>query len=204
MLSPYSYTNVVSHNLRKNILHKLFALSIDIPVTKQQLAEALGLKYEKVNYQLNEHLREFWKVKHREKVRGTYREYIGPEISNTIYLNIDLNKTLYVIDPLANLIGKLKDIGTRCDRCSMKIRGKCLNELEDNKCLPISKKERVRREKALEANNRKRPFTPIDYMIVCTLANSLDSEPCMIKFTSCGCPFIEKLREETVALQRTN
>lgn len=204
ILSPKAYMKVISHDLRKEILHKLHILTLDLPISKKQIADAMGIHYEVVNYQLNEHLKDFWVVKHREKIRGTYKEYIAPEMPNTVYLNMGSEKTLYIIDPLANLIGRIKDVGTRCDQCSTDVRNRCLNEIQNQKCFLAGKRELVKREKVLEDNDRRRPFTPVDYMLVCTVAKSLDKETCIVQLNQCACPFIEKLRSEILALQKSN
>lgn len=198
LLTPQSYMKIISHDLRKDILHKLHVLTIDQPTTKHQLANSLGINYEKVNYQLNEHLEEFWEVKDREKIRGTYREYIAPEIPNAIYINIGTEGTIFTIDPLANLFGRIAKVGTRCEQCSKEQRERCLAELQTQKCFQTNGGEKTKWEKVLESNAREKPFTPVDLMLTCSVAKILEREPCMIQLTRCGCPFLKKLRREQI------
>ncbi len=196
ILSPEAYMKVRGHKLRKSILHNLYLKAIDGPITKFELSEVVGIKYEAMNYQLNEHLSEYWDVAMREKTRGAFKEFISPTSFNTIYLNIGPQSVLYVVDPLANKIGTLADVGTRCDECSPKQQKNCSDELVGQDCLKISNKELKKREAVLAANNRKEPFTPVDYLLVHVVANSLERGECTVKFTSCQCRFIDTIKSK--------
>jgi hypothetical protein len=196
ILDPKNYMKVITHKNRQDILHKFHVLTIDEPITKYQLSEALDISYDKVHYQLNEHLNDFWEVKNTVKIRGAYQEYIAPKVTNTIYLNIGPENILYIIDPLAKLFGRLKDVGTRCDKCSPKTRSICIQDLETQAYLQIDPEERAKREQVLENNGRNQPFTPVDYMIVGTVAQSFEQEQITAQIKTSGCPFIEKIRLE--------
>ncbi len=79
----------------------------------RRLAQRLGLDYDPVNYQLNRHLKEFWVVTTRKKMRGAYLEYIAPRYPNTIFINPGTGGVLLIIDPMASLFGPLSGTGSR-------------------------------------------------------------------------------------------
>lgn len=187
IINPQSLMAVISHPLRKRVLNGLFKMALEKPITKKELAASLGIQYEKVNYQLNEHLSEFWRVVKKQKVRGAYREYIAPKNEHAVYVNLGSRKTLFVIDPFANLIGKLSDVGTRCDRCTPNYRKWCLEEISKQSCCRRGKSDLSKWDMLLRDNGRKPPFTPIDYLLVCTLATILDREECPLELGSCKC-----------------
>lgn len=191
VMSPQGYMKAISHPLRKKILTVLFSLSAKGPMTKQQLAKALGTTYQQVHYQLNNHLREFWKVLRAEKVRGTYLEFITPAQPSAIFVTIGPAGDMFIIDPLAGVFGRLSEAGTRCDRCrsTPDQRKKCLEAALRQDCFRYGKGEMGRLEKVLERNSRKAPYTPVDYMLVCTVEKSMEGGNCQLQLGSCGCPF---------------
>jgi hypothetical protein len=194
MINPDSYLKVISHDLRKKILNKLFILTLNEPITKRKLAEAVNIEYESLCYQLNEHLRDFWEVQRTEKIRGAHLEFIAPKYPNTIYLNVGSGGIIYIIDPLANLMGKISQIGTRCDKCSKQQKEKCIESLKKQKCLKLSKSDLEARERVLENNNRSRPFTPAENLIVYTATRALESDGCQFHMEYCdNCQFMNKL-----------
>jgi len=69
-IDPETYTSIVNHDLRKRILTKLYRSTRTSPISKQELADSLGIDYHQLVYQLNHHLRDFWTVKEEQKVRG--------------------------------------------------------------------------------------------------------------------------------------
>lgn len=195
-INPQVYLKVINHDLRKRILHKFFALTINGSISKKQLADALGIGYHKLLYQLNEHLRDFWEVKYEKKIRGAHEEFIAPPHTNLIYVNIGTDAMIHVLDPLANLFGTLRKVGTRCDQCSELQIGRCLADLRRQGCYPIDEEEGVKQRKVLKANYRSDPLTPVDFILVCTALKTLERETCVVKPTDGKCPFIEKVRKE--------
>jgi hypothetical protein len=187
VIDPQSFMKVISHPLRKKLLNRLYERASDIPITKEQLAKSAGVSYEQAIYQLNAHLREFWKVKRREKVRGTYREFIQPKDEHALYVNLGAGRTIFVIDPYSNLIGKLKDVGTRCDGCAPSFVKQCQAELMTQDCFGVGRNEQNKLEQLLETNGRKRPFTPIDYLLACTAAKGIEKEQCSLELGQCKC-----------------
>jgi hypothetical protein len=189
LIDPQTYMKVVAHQLRRKLLSQLARDSASGPVTKKQMAEAVGVDYETVNYQLNRHLSEFWTVKERRKVRGAYQEYIMPEPPNAIYVNLGSQGAVYIIDPLAGIFGKLGDVGTRCDRCSRSVpeRKRCLDGAMAQDCFAIGDDERSRLEAFLERNGRRRPFTPVDHMLFCAVVKGMERSQCVLVMGECGC-----------------
>jgi hypothetical protein len=187
VIDPQPFMKVISHPLRKALLNRLYILASDNPITKEQLAKSAGVSYEKANYQLNAHLREFWKVVRREKVRGAYREYIAPKDEHAVYVNLGAGRTIYVIDPYSNAIGKLKDVGTRCDSCSAAYRKTCQEQMFRKGCLRGKRNDVAKWDGLLEDNGRRQPFTPIDYLLACTIATGFEGERCALELSQCGC-----------------
>lgn len=196
MLSPEAYIKVKGHDLRKKILHTLYVRAIDGPLTKQDLADEFDLKYEAMNYQLNEHLSEFWMVKDREKIRGTYKEYLAPKDPNTIYLNVGANSVIFMVDPLAGRIGRLEDVGTRCDDCTDEQKSACLGELGSQDCMHLEPSVLKKRIAVLKLNGRDEPLTPVDHLLLYTAEMCLDCVECNVRFSACGCNFIEKVKRD--------
>lgn len=52
-------------------------------------------------------------MRFEQRRRGTREEFIAFTERNGVYISLGANALLYVLDPLANLFGKLSD-GTRC------------------------------------------------------------------------------------------
>jgi hypothetical protein len=204
LINPDSYQKVISHELRKKILNKLFWLSLNQPITKRQLSKAVNLGYESLCYQLNEHLKDFWEVKKTEKIRGAHQEYIAPKYPNTIFINVGEGGIIFIIDPLANLIGRISTVGTRCEMCSTQQQKKCSDSLKEQKCFKLTQSDRIKFEQILENNNRKKPFSPVDNMIVYT-AKCLDKDGCEFDMNVCGsCQFLEKSLESKLNLNNKN
>ncbi len=189
LIDPATYMKVVAHPLRRKLLSRLAEASADGPVTKKQLAELLGVEYESVNYQLNRHLSDFWKVRELVKVRGAYQEYIAAEPPNAIYVNLGSGGTFHIIDPLAGLFGKLGEVGTRCDRCARPAleRQQCLEGAMAQECFAIDEKERSRMEALLEQNGRHGPLTPVDHMLSCAVIKGMENKQCVLVLGGCGC-----------------
>ncbi|OUJ19496.1 Transcriptional regulator containing HTH domain ArsR family [Methanonatronarchaeum thermophilum] len=193
LISPNTYMKIINHKLRKKILHTLHKQTLNQPTTKKQIAKQLNIKYEKINYQLNNHLNEFWTTKKTKKIRGTIQQYIAPKTPNSIYINIGQEKIIFIIDPLANLYGKIQTVGTRCDQCTKKQQKKCLKQIKNQKCFQQNKKHKTKWKKLLQTNNRKN-HTAIDYMIACEITKIVDQDNCILQLTNNNCPFLKKIK----------
>lgn len=192
-VDPKTCLKILDHPLRKKIMHKLAVETIDGPITKNKLANAVGVSYTELLYQLNKHLKGFWEVKREQKKRGTHEEFIALPTQNTVYVILGEGAVIYLLDPLANIFGKISG-GTRCDECSSAQIAKCLEKTRSDKCLDFTPEERRRREKLLEANNRPKPYTPMDYIISCIAFKSLEGEEYAIEVCETECHFMSKIR----------
>ncbi len=178
-LEPATYLKIINHPLRKRILNKLFETTTEVPVRKKDLANDLNIAYTKLLYQLNEHLSGFWEVAKEQKVRGAREELISPINHNRIYCTLSGDATIDIIDPLANIFGRLSIVGTRCDVCNLTQQKKCIKRMMEQGCAykyfnPEEKKD------ILVSNNRKTPYTPVDYMLLCTITSVLNGKKCVV------------------------
>jgi len=190
---------IINHQLRRRILHVLSVATLDNPVTKKALAEILGIPYASLLFQLNQQLRGFWEVKYERRKRGAREEFIAFTGKNSVYVSLGSDATLYVLDPLANLFGRLID-GTRCDKCPREQIDKCLSRISSHECLNFSPEERRKLERLLLANARSRPFTPMDHIIACTVLRGLEGLPCTVQITSDECRFTAEMKTTYRAL----
>jgi hypothetical protein len=105
-MDPVTYTAISTHELRQTILTKLYKEAYNgNSITKQELADSLGIKYQQLVYQLMNHIRDFWTVVKEEKVRGTRMEYIAPANPNAIHICIGKDRRIFIVDPIAELYG---------------------------------------------------------------------------------------------------
>jgi hypothetical protein len=58
-IDPETYSGIVNHRMRKDILRALYRMTLNGSVSKKDLAEELEINYHQLVYQLNNHLREF-------------------------------------------------------------------------------------------------------------------------------------------------
>ena len=189
-IDPVVFTSIVNHDMRKEILNKLYRMALDGPVSKQALAERMGINYHQLVYQLNNHLREFWTVLEEKKVRGTRMELIGPSSPYAIFIALGKERTLHVFDPLANLYGALAKVGTRCDTCSQKETTRCMSFVNSG-CTCVSKP--TDEELAiLHSNNRKAPLRPVDTAILCALKGISSGQKCTVNIPCEGCAFLRR------------
>ena len=129
-MDPDTYTAISTHELRQTILNKLYMEAYNgRSLTKQELADMLGIKYQQLVYQLTNHLKDFWTVQKEEKVRGTRMEYIAPANPNAVHMCIGKDRRIYIIDPIAELYGPIDAVGTRCDKCSVEEAEYCVESL---------------------------------------------------------------------------
>lgn len=193
-LNPQLFLKILGHKVRQNILHKLHLLTLKGPVTKKELADAVGIDYYQLIYQLNHQLKGFWKVRYEVKKRGARVEYIAPPESNPIYILLGSNTTIYVMDPLANIFGKLREVGTRCQCCSEhQIRG-CLDTIINQPCFAFAAKDRERLNTLLKINGREKHLTPIDLVIACTVLRAFEGKGCVVELGRSGCVFLRRIR----------
>lgn len=202
-INPVTCLKVINHELRREILHKLYLLTIRGPISKRELAKAVGIDYHELVYQLNNHLKDFWRIMYEEKKRGAREEYIAPYEANAIYIMLGSGATIYILDPLANLYGKLAETGTRCQRCSRSQIRECLEEIIDQSCFSFSREEKERMTKMLELNGRKEPFTPLDLVVACTALRSLEGQGCIADLSRTKCNFLKQIAKESGVLNQT-
>ncbi len=187
ILDPGVYFKVINHELRKQILHKLFRMTLKGPIQKKELAKALNIGYHRLLYQLNEHLREFWKVEKERKIRGAREEWISPSSPHAIYCNLGHDAAINMIDPLANLFGRLSKVGTRCDECPREQQNSCMESIREQKCAIEYLKSEGDRNNIFLANNRTEPYTPVDYVLICTLTRAMDGDKCILDSEKLKC-----------------
>ena len=189
-INPETYSSIVNHELRREILRNLYAMALYKPPTKQELADRLGIGYHQVSYQLVQQLSEFWKVVDEKKIRGTRMEYIAPSSPSAVYITLGKDGELFVVDPLANIFGQLSKVGTRCDGCSEKEYKKCLKHVEEGCfCGASLSDEEV---EFLNKNGRKKPFRPMDLALVCALKGVTSGRKCVISIPCESCPFMKR------------
>lgn len=189
-IDPETYTAIVNHDLRKNILRTLYAMSLDGPVSKQELADRLGVGYHQLSYQLTHQLGEFWTVGEERKVRGTRLELIQPSSPSSIFIALGRDGRIFIVDPLANLFGPLSSVGTRCDGCSPIEAERCLRHVEEGCCFTGHPSEE---EKAVLKNNgRSEPLRAMDIAIICALRGVATANRCEISIPCDSCPFLRR------------
>jgi len=189
-IDPEVYASLVNHDLRKVILKTLFALSLYGPISKQQLADNLGIGYHQLIYQLNNQLSGFWGVAKEEKVRGTRKEFIEPVNRHAIYITLGSGKSIFMVDPIANLFGPLSEVGIRCDSCTQEESDTCMRHMADNPQfdLKVSDSDRA----ILELNGREPPYRPIDIAILAALRGIASDERFVVSIPCASCAFLKR------------
>lgn len=189
-VDPETYSSIVNHGLRKEILRSLYWLSRQAPVSKQAIADDLNLGYHQISYQLTHHLWEFWEVREERKIRGTRMELISPSHPNSLFITLGRSNAVFVIDPLGNRFGPLSSAGTRCDSCTEEEAVECLEHVRTRcDCSPsLSTAERA----ILSANGRRQPFRPVDHAIICSLIGLVKGERCQITIPCQKCAFLAR------------
>jgi len=188
-IDPDVYTSIVNHELRRTILRNLYAMTIDRPVTKQELADRTKIGYHQLNYQLGHQLRDFWKVVDERKVRGTRQEYLAPSAPGTIFISVGRDGRVFVVDPLANLFGPLSKVGTRCGGCSPSDMERCMEYVKSG-CYStdISPEERA----TLHANGREGYIRPMDLAILSSMKGVASGKGCSVSIPCESCPFMRR------------
>ena len=189
-IDPETYTAIVNHDLRKRILKALYGLTLYGPISKQQLADNLGVGYHQLVYQLNNHLRDFWCVTEERKVRGTRMELIRPSNRHAVYITLGRGKCIHIVDPMANLFGHLSEVGTRCDTCTKEEAEVCMSFLRKNPQFDFDVDDAQR--DLLEVNNRSEPFRPLDIALLSALRGIARDEEYVISIPCEGCAFLKR------------
>ena len=195
-MDPDTYTSIATHDMRQSILTKLFKESYNgHSMTKQELADSLGIKYQQLVYQLMNHLREFWTVTKEEKVRGTRMEYIAPANPHGIYICVGKNRKMYIVDPIAELYGPLNDVGVRCDSCSKEEYEHCVSSLIEKGIVPkdLSKSDL----ETLEINGRKEA-RPLDRGLLEALKGLAAGDNCTLTIPCERCSYMQKKKLITI------
>ena len=189
-IDPETYSSIVNHDMRKRILRTLYGSTRDSPISKQDLADKLGVGYHQLVYQLNNHLKDFWSVKEERKVRGTRMELIEPAKPSTVYITFGKDNGIFMVDPAANLFGPLSRSGTRCDGCSPNDAAKCMSSISSGcSCIIVPNEA----EKAmLISNGRKQPFRPLDHAILCAIKGIPQGEKCILEIPCEACAFLRQ------------
>ncbi len=196
-MDPDTYTSIATHELRQAILTALFKEAYNgKSMTKQELADKLGIKYQQLVYQLTNHLHDFWTVVGEEKVRGTRMEYIAPANAHGIYICIGKDRKLYVVDPIAELYGPLSEVGLRCDSCSVEEAEYCIKSLISKKIIPgdLSVSER----ETLSVNKRS-GLGPLDRGMIEALKGLAAGDKCTLTIPCERCSFMKKKNLITIA-----
>ena|GEM_PF-216376 len=200
-LDPGTYVSVHDHEMRQRILTTLFRMTrAHGPVTKQDIADRLGIKYQQLFYQLNDHLSSFWKVEREEKVRGARTEFIVPKEPDAVYIAIGNDRKIFVIDPLAELYGPVSDVGLRCDLCSDNDSGECMNSLVKKNVIPCKVSEAE--EETLMMNNRT-GSRPLDIGMISALKGLAVGEQCVLTIPCDRCTFMKKSKIGSTAAGKT-
>jgi hypothetical protein len=189
-IDPETYSGIVNHKMRKDILRSLYRMALNGPVSKQELADELELNYHQLVYQLTNHLREFWTVVEEQKKRGTRMELIAPSKPHVIFISLGREQRIYVFDPLANLFGPLSKVGVRCDICSDAEAQKCLKFVNTG-CSCGSASTTAERA-ILAANGRKVNQRPVDTAIICALRGIPVGQSCVIDIPCNTCAFLKR------------
>ena len=188
-IDPETYTSLVNHGLRKRILTKLYRSTRDSPISKQELANSLGLDYHQLGYQLNHHMKDFWTVKEEQKVRGTRMELIEATFPYAVFITIGRDNGIFLVDPLADLYGPVTKVGTRCDQCSKEEAERCMEFAQsrfDSQSLTESEKG------VLASNERRMPYRPMELALLAAIKGIPAGERCVIEIPCQTCAFLRR------------
>ncbi len=189
-MDPDTYTSIATHEMRQSILTKLYKEGrMGNSMTKQQLADSLGLKYQQLVYQLSNHLQEFWAVEREEKVRGTRMEYIIPANVDAIHICIGKDRRIFIIDPIAELYGPLDEVGARCDFCSVEEAEHCVKSLIEKKIIPG---ELTTSERETLSKNKRSGLRPLDRGFIEALKGIAHGDNCTLTIPCERCSYMQK------------
>ena len=189
-MDPAAYMSLAEHEMRQKILTALFKAAYNgEEMTKQELADLLGIKYQQLVYQLSSHLRDFWTVVREEKVRGTRMEYIAPAERNAIYIAVGKDRIIYMADPIAEIYGPLGQVGCRCDMCSPEESEHCVQSLKEKKIVPSELSDAEK--DTLRMNSRK-DARPLDRGILEALKGLAVGGKCVLTIPCERCTFLRR------------
>ena len=189
-MDPATYVSLAEHEMRQRILTALFKAAYNgEEMTKQELADLLGIKYQQLVYQLNSHLRDFWTVVREEKVRGTRMEYIAPAERNAIYIAVGKDRIIYMADPIAEIYGPLGQVGCRCDMCSPEESEHCVQSLKEKGIVPSELSDA---EKDTLRMNRRKDVRPLDRGILEALKGLAVGGKCVLTIPCERCTFLRR------------
>lgn len=190
-LDPETYTAVATHELRQKILTKLFKTAYEgKKITKQELADSLDQKYQQIVYQLTNHLKDFWTVVGEEKIRGTRIEYIAPVNVHAVYLCLGKNRNIFVVDPIAEIYGPLRDVGFRCDKCSVEEAEHCTKSLTEK---GIVSKTLSSNERETLSINMRSGMRPLDLGLIESLKGLAYGNCCALTIPCERCSYMKKI-----------
>ena len=196
-MDPDTYTAISTHEMRQSILNKLFEETYNgHAMTKQELADSLGIKYQQLVYQLMNHLKDFWTVQKEEKVRGTRMEYIAPANPNAVHMCIGKDRRIYIIDPIAELYGPIDAVGTRCDKCSVEEAEYCVESLIEKKIIP---KELTTSERETLSMNKRSGLRPLDRGFIEALKGMAAGDNCVLTIPCERCTFMQRKNLITIS-----
>lgn len=189
-MDPVTYTDVSTHALRQAILTRLYKEAYNgNAITKQELADALGIKYQQLVYQLMNHIRDFWVVVREEKVRGTRMEYIAPTNPNAIHMCIGKDRRIFIVDPIAELFGPLDVVGSRCDMCSVDEAEYCVKSLVEKGIIP---KDLTHSERETLSINKRSGLRPLDRGFIEALKSVAHGDNCVLTIPCERCCFMQR------------
>ena len=196
-MDPDTYTAISTHELRQTILNKLYMEAYNgRSLTKQELADMLGIKYQQLVYQLTNHLKDFWTVQKEEKVRGTRMAYIAPANPNAVHMCIGKDRRIYIIDPIAELYGPIDAVGTRCDKCSVEEAEYCVESLIEKKIIP---KELTTSERETLSMNKRSGLRPLDRGFIEALKGMAAGDNCVLTIPCERCTFMQRKNLITIS-----
>ena len=189
-MDPDTYTAISTHEMRQSILNKLFEETYNgHAMTKQELADSLGIKYQQLVYQLMNHLKDFWTVVREEKVRGTRMEYIAADNPHGVYICLGKDRKIYIVDPIAKLYGPLSEVGLRCDHCSSEEAEHCVKSLVDKGIVPA---ELSQSERETLSINKRSGFRPLDRGLIEALKGLAAGNRCTLTIPCERCSYMRK------------
>jgi len=195
-MDPETYTAVATHELRQKILTKLFRTAYEGKrITKQELADSLGQKYQQIVYQLTNHLQDFWTVTEEEKIRGARMEYIAPVNVHAVYICLGKERKIYLVDPIAELYGPLSEVGFRCDKCSVEESDHCINSLIEKGILTRDLTQNQRETLSL---NMRSGMRPLDLGLIKSLCGIASGDYCMLTIPCERCSYMKRINLITV------
>ncbi len=187
---PDTYSSIINHDIRKRILRTLYDSTKDAPISKQDLADKLGVGYHRLGYQLNNHLKDFWTVREERKVRGARMGLIEPAKPSTVYIIFGKDNGIFMMDPAANRFGPLSRSGTRCDTCSPNDAAKCMSSVSSS--CPWAAVPNEAEKGMLISNGRKMPFKTIDYAILGAIKGIPQGKKCVFEVPGEGCALMRQ------------